>query len=386
LTETSRLRLSEAFARREVYKEYLALVSGLPPRNGQCTEPIGRHPTAKVKMAVLDISRGGKAAHTEWQRLWQSPEHNVSLLSVRIHTGRTHQIRVHMAHLGYPLLGDPLYAPPQVRDLAPRQMLHAWRLCFTHPLSGETLHFACPPPDDIPAAALAACRSMRRVVLTGNPACGKSSLAAALRDAGLPVLSADSVVDELYAPNGEAAQWIAHRWGRELLAADKSVDRQALMAAMQKNAAMRRELEEMVHALVRAAVERFWQRHQNAGAAIAVAEIPLYFECGWHTAFSPRPLIVGIHCPQAIRHERLMRNRGWDSDKIATLEAWQWSEERKEAACDILVDNSGSREALRSAAQRLLDDLTDLALQEEQQQAKELMAICSPKNQIRQDN
>lgn len=163
LTEPDRLALSAAFARREVGKEYLALVRGLPPARGECHEPLGRHPTAKVKMCVLPESRGGRSAHTQWRVLWSAPDNGISLLAVRIHTGRTHQIRVHLAHVGHPLLGDRLYAPPAVRDMAPRQMLHAWRLTFSHPGTGEELRFSCPPPEDMPRAALAACRRMQRV-------------------------------------------------------------------------------------------------------------------------------------------------------------------------------------------------------------------------------
>ena len=101
LDEPTRLRMSEAFARREVHKEYLALVQGVPPQTGTCREPLGRHPTAKVKMAVVPENRGGKAAHSDWRVLWSSPRKDFSLVAVRIHTGRTHQIRVHMAHVGY---------------------------------------------------------------------------------------------------------------------------------------------------------------------------------------------------------------------------------------------------------------------------------------------
>ena len=109
LDEPTRLRMSEAFARREVHKEYLALVQGVPPQTGTCREPLGRHPTAKVKMAVVPENRGGKAAHSDWRVLWSSPRKDFSLVAVRIHTGRTHQIRVHMASLGHPILGDTVY-------------------------------------------------------------------------------------------------------------------------------------------------------------------------------------------------------------------------------------------------------------------------------------
>lgn len=377
LTESARLRLSDAFAQREIHKEYLALVSGLPPETGQCTESIGRHPAVKVKMAVLESSHGGKEAHTEWRRLWHSPNRDVSLLAIRIYTGRTHQIRVHMAHLGYPLLGDKLYAPSSVRDMASRQMLHAWRLAFAHPVNGEKLQFSCPPPKDLLTAALSTCRKMQRIVLTGNPACGKSSLAAVLRGLGIPVISADDVVHGLYAPEGEVSLWIRRHWGEELLTPEGSVDRHILMDVMQESPILRRELEDLVHMLVHTAVLQFWQSQEKSGATMAVAEIPLFFECGWQTSFMPQPLVVGVHCPQSLRHERSMRNRGWSAEKIATIEAWQWSEARKEAACDLLFDNSGPREGLEAAARRLLGDLAVLAGQEEEQQILALRSCWS---------
>lgn len=373
LDEPTRLALSAAFARREVSKEYLALVGGLPPVVGECREALGRHPTAKIKMAVLPEARGGKPAHSQWRRLWTAPDQAVSLLAVRIHSGRTHQIRVHLAHSGYPLLGDKLYAPKEIQALAPRQMLHAWRLAFRHPGTGQEMRFSCPPPEDLPAAALAACRGTQRVVITGNPGSGKSALAKQLHRLGVPVLSADAVVAALYAPQGEAAAWIKRRWGADLLAADGGVDKTALFSAMRAHAGLRREVEDMAHALVREAVEAFWKKQQALGAPLAVAEVPLYFECGWQNVFSPRPLIVGVHCPLPQRIRRLMADRGWSEDKAAALEAWQWPETQKEAACDLLVDNSGSQAALQAAAGRLLESLEQrrLMAEEEQQQSLE---------------
>ena len=94
LDEPTRLRMSEAFARREVHKEYLALVQGVPPQTGTCREPLGRHPTAKVKMAVVPENRGGKAAHSDWRVLWSSPRKDFSLVAVRIHTGRTQPLPI----------------------------------------------------------------------------------------------------------------------------------------------------------------------------------------------------------------------------------------------------------------------------------------------------
>jgi 23S rRNA pseudouridine1911/1915/1917 synthase len=103
-------------------------------------------------------------AQTEWRVLQRlegqkttpgARAPHFALLECRLLTGRTHQIRVHLAHLGHPLLGDALYASsPAARAAAPRQMLHAWRLGFRHPRSGETLEFRAPVPVDFLAFGL----------------------------------------------------------------------------------------------------------------------------------------------------------------------------------------------------------------------------------------
>ncbi|MDD4701856.1 MAG: dephospho-CoA kinase [Desulfovibrio sp.] len=368
LTETDRLSLSNAFADRQVHKEYLALVAGLAPKSGQCQEPVGRHPTAKVKMAIVPENRGGRHAHTEWQRLWHSENKAISLLAVRIHTGRTHQIRVHMAHLGYPLLGDKLYAPKAVRDMAPRQMLHAWRLSFTHPASGEALSFSCPPPDDMPEAALTTDRRMQRLVITGNPGSGKSAFSDFLAQKGVPVISADTIVTSLYAPSGAGSQWIGRLRGARLLEADGSVNRVALMAAMQEDPVLRRDVEQTVHALTRQAVETFWAQEEAQGTPLAAAEIPLYFECGWQQLFSPKPLTVGVHCPLPLRSARTARTRGWNQEKMAALEAWQWPEEQKMAACDLIITND---KYLRHLDDKVTRFLLQLRLHLEKAQQKQ---------------
>lgn len=359
LTEPARLALSEAFAQREVHKEYLALVDGLAPEEGECREPLGRHPTLKTRMAVVPGWKGGKPAHTRWRRLWQAPDGSASLLAVRIFTGRTHQIRVHLAHAGHPLLGDALYAPAPVRARAPRQMLHAWRLAFRHPVSGAPLAFTAPPPEDFREALTAACRRMERIVVTGNPGSGKSALREAFAALGIPTFSADADVADLYARDGEAAAWLGAVKGEAVLAADGGVDKGALMAALARDPAMRAELERVVHGLVRRDLVRFWESAESRGEPVAVAEVPLYFECGWDTAFTPRPVTVGVACPREVRWRRMAAHRHWDEAKMATLEAWQWPEARKLAACDLRVDNSGAPEALAGEARAALDSFAE---------------------------
>lgn len=314
-------------------------------------------------MAVVPENRGGKAAHSDWRVLWSSPRKDFSLVAVRIHTGRTHQIRVHMAHVGHPLLGDALYAPAPVAARAPRQMLHAWHISFCHPLSGQALEFFCPPPDDMLRAILHNSSRMQRLVITGNPGCGKSTLTHALEEAGLPTVSADALVAQLYAAGGEMADYLGRRFGERLLEDDGSVCKPALLEAMQQDPGLRKEVEQMVHALVRDAILAFWDKAEAEGKDCAVAEIPLYFECGWHKAGLPGALSLTVRCPREIRLQRIMATRGWSEEKAATLEAWQWPAERKEAASDLVVDNAGTPADLRARIPALLEQLTTLRQQ-----------------------
>jgi 23S rRNA pseudouridine1911/1915/1917 synthase len=137
--------LARQFAEREVNKTYLALVAGIPKRSrGIIEAPIGRHPVHRKKMHI-DLRRG-RAARTEY-RVLQSGG-GISLVECALHSGRTHQIRVHLHHLGHPVIGDSLYGK---RSEAPRQMLHAWKLGFTHPRTKERLCFEAPLPPDFRA-------------------------------------------------------------------------------------------------------------------------------------------------------------------------------------------------------------------------------------------
>jgi 23S rRNA pseudouridine1911/1915/1917 synthase len=374
LDQECALRLVRAFAKRQIRKEYLALVDGRPPEEGSCDAPVGRHPTAKVRMAVVPVSHGGRSADTKWRRLWTSPDGGASLLRISIATGRTHQIRVHMSHLGHPILGDPLYAPGSVRDRARRLALHAWRLEFDHPFTGERLAFRSPMPDDILEAALEACETPTPIVIVGGPGSGKSTLLALLAERGLPAFSADECVTGLYGPGGEAATWLRDRLGEGLMGPDGSVDRRALFAAMNGDPLLRRDVETVVHGLVRDAVERFFREAFTGGASMAVAEIPLYLESGWRLA--PEPVVVCVRCPGDVAERRLAESRGWDAERTATIAGWQWPAQRKEAACDILVDNDGDAGRLALEADRLLDRIRGMAESRRDALRAEIGALC----------
>ena len=161
-TEDALARLSDAFARRDIERSYLALCWGVPsPAAGDYEGAIGRDPRDRKRMAV--VSRGGKPALSHYRTLAVA-EAAVGLVEVRLATGRTHQIRVHFSAAGHPLLGDPVYlrrVPAAARLLAadgrraaldfPRQALHAATLGFRHPATGAPLRFETRPPADFQA-------------------------------------------------------------------------------------------------------------------------------------------------------------------------------------------------------------------------------------------
>lgn len=143
--------LKQAFRDRRVDKTYHTLVRGHPdPFEGTVDAPIGRHPGADYKMAVL---AEGRPSVTHYATL--EAHVGTTLLEVKLETGRTHQIRVHMAAIRHPCVGDPTYGPNPVlaAELGlGRQWLHAVRLGFTHPATGEGLEFSSPYPDDLQRA------------------------------------------------------------------------------------------------------------------------------------------------------------------------------------------------------------------------------------------
>lgn len=142
--------LSAQFKSREVEKEYLAVVWRCPrPSRGVIDKPIGRHPRRRQRMSIRE---SGRASVTHYEVTENFVD--LALLRLRPETGRTHQIRVHLAAVGHPILGDKVYGrernvgDPVLRDF-PRHALHAARLAFTHPGSGERLSFTAPLPPDL---------------------------------------------------------------------------------------------------------------------------------------------------------------------------------------------------------------------------------------------
>jgi len=148
--------LVEQLQARSVSREYDAVVVGVMTAGGTVDAPIGRHPRDRKRQAV---NASGKPAVTHYRVVERFRAH--THVRCKLETGRTHQIRVHMAHVRYPLIGDPVYggrlklpagADDQLKEILrefPRQALHARKLAFVHPASGERMAFRAALPDDL---------------------------------------------------------------------------------------------------------------------------------------------------------------------------------------------------------------------------------------------
>ena len=154
-TDAALRNLQDQWSARETLKVYLTMVAGVPQQPTATIEaPIGRDPRDRQRMAVV---AEGRPATSEYRVVEALGDH--ALLEVRIHTGRTHQIRVHLASIGRPVLGDATYGAA-VKGLT-RQFLHAARLAFHHPTTGDWVQFESPLPSDL-AAFLERARRLSR--------------------------------------------------------------------------------------------------------------------------------------------------------------------------------------------------------------------------------
>jgi 23S rRNA pseudouridine1911/1915/1917 synthase len=143
-TDAAHQALAAQFSGRTVEKTYLALAHGdMRAESGRIRTPIERDPLRRTRMTTK--SGAGRGALTEYRARQRFEKY--TFLEVRIHTGRTHQIRVHLASIGHPVAGDRLYGG----QTAPRIFLHAWRIAFTTPATGERLTVEAPLPADLSA-------------------------------------------------------------------------------------------------------------------------------------------------------------------------------------------------------------------------------------------
>ena len=144
-TDTAHRFLGKKFAEHDIDREYIAAVRGIVSENGARIEaPIGRHPADRKKMAVN--TRNGKYAVTHFSV--EKRYRKATLIKARLETGRTHQIRVHMSYIGHPVIGDETYGGAKMGYSINGQALHAAKLGFEHPVTGEKMNFEVEPPEE----------------------------------------------------------------------------------------------------------------------------------------------------------------------------------------------------------------------------------------------
>jgi tRNA pseudouridine32 synthase/23S rRNA pseudouridine746 synthase len=157
--------LGDAFAGRSMDKRYEAVVDGVPAAratdSGDDEDDVDADAWQRIDAPLMadwprrplqKVDAAGKPSLTRWRVKSAHPQHGAAWLLLAPHTGRSHQLRVHLAHIGHPILGDTLYAPADAQARAPRLMLHASRLAFAHPISGEAMCFESAAPFAPPAS------------------------------------------------------------------------------------------------------------------------------------------------------------------------------------------------------------------------------------------
>ncbi len=142
--DAAHVSLAEQIKAHSVHRAYIAIAQGhMKQESGTVNGPIGRHPTDRKRMAIVP---NGREAMTHWRVLEDLK--GACLIECVLTTGRTHQIRVHMASIGHPLLGDPVYGPKKMPyPVQGGQLLHAFRIGFVHPRTGEEMLFEAPPEE-----------------------------------------------------------------------------------------------------------------------------------------------------------------------------------------------------------------------------------------------
>lgn len=199
---------------------------------------------------------------------------------------------------------------------------------------------------------------MLNVALTGNVAAGKSAVARLFADWGAAVLDADAIVRRLQRPGTPVFDAIVARFGREVVATDGQLDRAALRSRILGDPTERQALEQIVHPAVQAERRRLLGQRPGSLDGIIVSEIPLLFEAADPAGFDA---VVLVDAPEALRVDRLVRERGFSPPEAAALLRLQLPAGPKRLRADFIIDNDASREVLRERAWSLWRKLLSLA-------------------------
>lgn len=195
---------------------------------------------------------------------------------------------------------------------------------------------------------------MLKVALTGGVASGKSTVAALLREAGLPVLDSDVLARQAVAPGKPAWQALRQAFGEEFFAPDGSLDRAALAAYVFTHPQARRRLDKIIHPWIAQELQTRLAALEAQGEPLVVVEIPLLYELGLETRYDS--VIVVVATPEAQKN-RLAQRDARSPEEIAGLLAAQAPLAGKAARADFIVDNSGDRTAIRRQVEKIVLDL-----------------------------
>ena len=188
---------------------------------------------------------------------------------------------------------------------------------------------------------------MLKVGLTGNIASGKSTVARVWTSLGARLIDADQLARRAVEPGTPALRAIAERWGRAVIDERGGLDRAALREIVFRDPEERARLEAIVHPAVAALREREYRRLEERGTGTVVADVPLLFEVGMEDEFD---LVVLVDAPEAVRRERLVRDRGLTPEEADRMIAAQMPSAQKRARADLIIENDGSLEQLEERA------------------------------------
>lgn len=183
-------------------------------------------------------------------------------------------------------------------------------------------------------------KKMKKIALSGVMGAGKSSVIAVLKEAGIPVFDCDEINAQLLRPKEAGHAALLERYGSRFIDAKGEIDRQALSDHMFETAEGRREVEAILHPLIK---QRLQKEMAHCGSEIAVAEVPLLFECGWQDAFDETWVVAA---DEDILIARL-KGRGVSEQEARRRLAAQMSQEEKIALCDVVLYNNADRESLK---------------------------------------
>ncbi len=205
-------------------------------------------------------------------------------------------------------------------------------------------------------------RRILRVGLTGGLASGKSTVAARLRERGIPVLDADAIVHDLYLPGAEGARAVAQEFGDGLLDASGGVDRARLAATVFGSAEALARLNRRIHPMVIERQRRWFEDREKEGERIGVIEATLLIESGGRGRYD---LIVAVSAPEEVRLERAVRRSGETGrENLRRRMAAQMPDGEREKAVDVVLRSDGTKEELLAKTDALAARLEEMARQE----------------------